>query len=132
VLARRLTARAPQMSISSADQETSLQAPFGAGRLSQTAPSMILTSILKSAKTSAWLPTTVTIPILLPFFVQCERATELQADCAHAFMASRVSGPPPSPAPSAAASVDRYFPVESAAADRERTRRFTDFYFSFD
>ena len=71
-------------------------------------------------------------PRLAALFVQCERATELQADCAHAFMASRVSGPPPSPVSSAAASVDRYFPVDSAAADRERTRRDTDFYSSFD
>jgi hypothetical protein len=31
----------------------------------------------------------------------------------------------------AAASVDRYFSVEAAAADRERTRRTNDFYFSF-
>ena len=70
-------------------------------------------------------------PCLVALFVQCERATEQQADVLHAFMASRVSGPPPSPAPSAAASVDRYFLVKSATADREHTRRTTDFYSSF-
>jgi len=70
-------------------------------------------------------------PRLAALFVQCERATEQQADAMQAFMASCVSGPPPSPAPSAAASIDRYFPVESAAAYRECTRRTTDFYSSF-
>jgi len=70
-------------------------------------------------------------PCLAALFVQCEHATEQQTDMMHAFMASRVSGPPPSPAPSAAACINRYFPVESAAADREHTHRTTDFYSSF-
>jgi len=52
-------------------------------------------------------------PCLAALFVQCERAIEHQPDAMQAFMASRVSGPPPSTVPSAAVSVNRYFPVES-------------------
>ena len=69
-------------------------------------------------------------PHLAALFVQCKRTTEQQADAKHAFMASRLSGPPPSPTPSAAASIDRYFPVESAAADHEHTCRTNDSSFS--
>ena len=52
-------------------------------------------------------------PCLAALFVQCERAIEHQPDAMQAFMASRVSGPPPSTVPSAAVFVNRYFPVES-------------------
>jgi len=48
---------------------------------------------------------------LAALFVQCERTTEQQTDAMQAFMASRVSGPPPLPAPSAADFVDHFFPT---------------------
>jgi len=71
---------------------------------------------------------------------RCDQDVDNRAKTFHAFLSSRVTGPGDSPfledhpdmqRRAAAASVDRYFPVEAAAADRERTRQTNNFYSSF-
>jgi len=71
---------------------------------------------------------------------RCDQDVDTRAKTLYAFLFSGVTGPGDSPFledhpdmqhRAAAASVDRYFPVEAAAADRERTRRTNNFYSSF-
>jgi len=71
---------------------------------------------------------------------RCDQDVDNRAKNFHAFLSSLVTGPGDSPFLEvhpdmqrrvADASVDRYFPVEDADVDRERTRRTNNFYSSF-